>query len=106
MADNGGVGKVPRLSDDDVEAGLSRLPEWTREGDAIRKSYQRPSFADAIAFVVRVGFLAEAADHHPDLDVRWRTVHVTLSTHDAGGISTKDLELAGQIDALAPAVTR
>jgi 4a-hydroxytetrahydrobiopterin dehydratase len=96
-ADNGGVAK---LTDDEIRGGLSSLPQWTREGDAIRRSYTLPSFPDAIAFVVRVGFLAEAADHHPDFDVRWRTVHVSLSTHDAGGITTKDLDLARQIDDL------
>ncbi len=100
-ADNGGVEKLP---DDDVEAGLRALPGWSSDGDAIRRSYELPSFADAIAFVVRIGFLAEAANHHPDLDVRWRTVHVTLSTHDAGGITTKDLDLARQIDALRTVV--
>ena len=97
-ADNG---DVATMSDGEVEAGLANLTDWVRDGDAIRKSYTRPSFADAIAFVVRIGFLAEAADHHPDLDIRWRTVHVTLSTHDAGGITAKDLELASRIDAVA-----
>jgi 4a-hydroxytetrahydrobiopterin dehydratase len=100
-ADNGGVAK---LSDDEVEAGLGALAEWVREADTIRKSYERPSFPDAIAFVVRIGFLAEAADHHPDLDIRWRKVHVTLSTHDAGGITAKDLDLAAKIDAVAQGV--
>jgi 4a-hydroxytetrahydrobiopterin dehydratase len=92
---------MPTLSDAEVTTGLERLPGWTRDGDAIRASYQLPSFADAIAFVVRVGFLAEAANHHPDLDIRWRTVHVLLSTHDQRGITTKDLELATSIDGVA-----
>lgn len=97
---------TPRLSDLDIETGLSGLGTWARDGDAIRRSYQLGSFADAIAFVVRVGFLAEAKDHHPDLDVRWRTVHVTLSTHDAGGITAKDLELAREIEAVVPDAAR
>lgn len=96
--DNGGVDK---LGDDDVAVGLRDLPGWVRDGDAIRRSYERPSFADGIAFVVRIGFLAEAANHHPDLDIRWRTVHVALSTHEAGGITPRDLDLARQIDAVA-----
>jgi 4a-hydroxytetrahydrobiopterin dehydratase len=87
-----------RLDDAAVAAGLARLPGWTRVGDEIRKDFACPSFAAAIAFVVRIGFLAEAANHHPDLDVRWRTVTVALSTHDAGGLTSLDLDLAGQID--------
>jgi 4a-hydroxytetrahydrobiopterin dehydratase len=98
MADNG---RVVKLSDDQIETALSGRPGWSRDGNAIRTSYERASFPDAIAFVVRIGYLAEAADHHPDLDVRWRTVHVILSTHDAGGITGKDFDLAQQIDAAA-----
>jgi 4a-hydroxytetrahydrobiopterin dehydratase len=98
MADNG---RVAKLSDDEIETALSGRPGWSRDGNAIRTSYERASFPDAIAFVVRIGYLAEAADHHPDLDVRWRTVHVILSTHDAGGITGKDFDLAQQIDAAA-----
>ena len=59
------------------------------------------SFPDAVAFVVAVGFLAEAADHHPDIDIRWRTVHLALTTHDAGGLSTLDFDLAARIDEAA-----
>ncbi len=98
MADNG---RVAKLSDDEIETALSGRPGWSRDGNAIRTSYERASFPDAIAFVVRIGYLAEAANHHPDLDVRWRTVHVILSTHDAGGITGKDFDLAQQIDAAA-----
>ena len=92
------------LSDADVASGLAQLPGWGREGDTIVKSYQRASFPDAIAFVVRIGFFAEKADHHPDLDVRWRTVRVALSSHDAGGITEKDLLLAGQIESIPEGV--
>ena len=104
MADNG---RVAKLSDDEIETALSGRPGWSRDGNAIRTSYERASFPDAIAFVVRIGYLAEAADHHPDLDVRWRTVHVILSTADrqragmVGGITGKDFDLAQQIDAAA-----
>lgn len=69
-------------------------------GDEIVKHYELATFAAAIAFVVRVGFLAEAANHHPDLDVRWRTVRVALTTHDAGGLTQRDLDLAAQIETL------
>ena len=89
------------LSDAEISTGLGSLAGWDRAGDAIEKTFELPSFPDAIAFVTRVGFLAEAADHHPDLDVRWRKVKVALSTHDAGGITAKDLSLAGEIESVA-----
>jgi 4a-hydroxytetrahydrobiopterin dehydratase len=94
-------GVTSRLDDAAVTDWLSAHPGWERGGDEIRRSYERPSFADAIAFVVRVGFLAEAANHHPDLDMRWRTVVVALTTHDAGGLTARDLDLAAAIDATA-----
>ncbi len=90
-----------RLDDAAIAAGLDGLPGWSRSGDEIRKDFVCPGFADAIAFVVRIGFLAEAADHHPDLDVRWRTVTVALTTHDAGGLTQRDLDLAAAIEAVA-----
>ncbi len=92
---------IPRLSEADIAAALVARPGWTRVGEEIRRSFELGAFAEAIAFVVRVGFLAEAANHHPDLDVRWRTVHVALTTHDAGGLSTRDFDLAARIDAAA-----
>jgi 4a-hydroxytetrahydrobiopterin dehydratase len=89
------------LDDATIEARLAALDGWTRDGDEIRKEFTRAGFPEAIAFVVRVGFLAEAANHHPDIDIRWRTVHLTLSTHDAGGLTALDFELAGRIDEAA-----
>ena len=89
------------LSDDEISTGLGSLQGWARAADTIEKTFELPSFPDAVAFVTRVGFLAEAADHHPDLDVRWRKVKVSLSTHDEGGITAKDLGLAGEIEAVA-----
>src|SRR5256885_17259433 len=86
------------LPDADVQAALAFLPGWGRLVNVIEKTFECPSFADAIAFVVRIGFLAEAANHHPDIDIRWRNVRVALSTHDAGGITAKDVELAGAIE--------
>ena len=91
------------LSDDEIRAGLADLPGWDRRDDEIEKVYELASFPDAVAFVTRVGFLAEKADHHPDLDVRWRKVRVGLSTHSEGGITNRDLELAGQIESTAAA---
>ncbi len=87
-----------KLTDDEITRGLASRQGWERVGDEIRRSFSRASFADAIALVVRIGFLAEAADHHPDLDIRWRTVNVALTSHDAGGLTQRDLDLAAQID--------
>jgi 4a-hydroxytetrahydrobiopterin dehydratase len=92
---------MPQLPDDAVRKGLDSLPGWERRDDEIEKVYELPSFPDAIAFVTRVGFLAEKADHHPDLDVRWRKVRIGLSTHSEGGITDKDLALAGEIEKVA-----
>lgn len=90
------------LSDDDIAAALAGLPGWERAGDAITRQYRFPRFPDAVAFVVRLAYDAEAADHHPDLDIRYNRVRVTLSTHSEGGVTTKDLDLARAIEALAP----
>ena len=92
---------VGRLDDAEIAGRLGALTGWSREGDEIRKEFVRAGFADAIALVVRVGFLAEAADHHPDIDIRWRTVHIALSTHDAGGLTALDFDLATKIDEAA-----
>jgi 4a-hydroxytetrahydrobiopterin dehydratase len=92
---------VARLSDDEIRSGLEKLPGWGRGDDEIEKTYELASFPDAVAFVTRVGFLAEKANHHPDLDVRWRNVRVVLSTHDEGGITGRDLALAGEIESVA-----
>ncbi|MBK9712978.1 MAG: 4a-hydroxytetrahydrobiopterin dehydratase [Kouleothrix sp.] len=89
-----------KLTDPEVERRLSALAGWGRAGDEIRKAFQLGSFPAAIAFVTHVGFLAEAAGHHPDVDIRWRTVTLALTTHDAGGLTHKDFDLAAQIDEL------
>jgi 4a-hydroxytetrahydrobiopterin dehydratase len=90
-----------QLSEPDVQSALADLEGWERDGDAIRKSFTRSSFPDAIAFVVQVGFIAEAANHHPDIDIRWRTVNLLLTTHDAGGLTELDVQLAAKFDAIA-----
>jgi len=98
-ADNG---VVAALSDDRVSDGLARLEGWEREGDAIVRTYELASFRAVIEFVGRIADLAEAANHHPDLDIRYRRLRVLLSTHSEGGITDKDLALAEQIDAAVP----
>ena len=87
------------LSDAQVDAVAATLDGWARSDGALRRSVTFPSFLDGIAGVRTVAELAERADHHPDIDIRWRTVHLALSTHSEGGITEKDVELARQIDA-------
>jgi 4a-hydroxytetrahydrobiopterin dehydratase len=87
------------LSEDRIADRLAELPAWDRVGDEIVRTYELPTFPDAIAFVTRIADLAEAANHHPDLDIRWRRVKVALTTHDQGGLTDHDFDLAVQIDA-------
>ena len=91
-----------RLSDTEIDEALGSLPGWTREGDTIVKTFEAESFPANIELVRRIADLAEAANHHPDLDIRYRKLRVALSTHDAGGLTRLDVDLAGQIDATAP----
>jgi 4a-hydroxytetrahydrobiopterin dehydratase len=92
---------MAKLTDDDVQKGLATLPGWDRQGDEIVKEFKFDGFGDAIAFVVRLGFKADKADHHPDLDVRYNRVRVALSTHSEGGITAKDLSLAAEAEGAA-----
>lgn len=89
---------MPLLDDPAVRRNLDDLDGWTRDGDAIRKTYTLDSFAEAIAFVNRIAELAERADHHPDIDIRYDRVACTLSTHSEGGLTERDFRLARQLD--------
>ena len=79
------------MTSQEVQDRLARLPGWGREGASIRKQFAFAGFADAIAFVVRIGFDAEAADHHPDILIsNYKKVTLTFTTHSAGGLTEKD----------------
>jgi 4a-hydroxytetrahydrobiopterin dehydratase len=95
----------PVLTQDDVDGELEeqRL-HWTRDGDVLVTTVKLHDFAAALRFVNAVGAAAEAANHHPDIDIRWNTVHLTLTTHDSGGLTLLDLALAAAIDRLRPDV--
>jgi 4a-hydroxytetrahydrobiopterin dehydratase len=82
----------------EVDRRLAALPGWQREGQRIRKAYAFDSYLDGIAFVNRVAALAEKQDHHPDMLVEYRRVTLTLTSHDVGGLSARDLRLAEAID--------
>jgi 4a-hydroxytetrahydrobiopterin dehydratase len=87
-----------RLSDIAIQRELGNLQGWSRRGDVITKTFQFRNFMAGINFVTAVAKAADAADHHPDVDIRYTKVTCTLSTHSAGGITQKDLDLAKQIE--------
>lgn len=95
------VFKVARLSETQIAVGLERLTEWAQVGDAIQRTYSFKNFVESMAFVDKAAAAAEAVQHHPDILIRYNRVTMTLSTHDAGGISQKDFDLAGAMDAMA-----
>ena len=84
----------------DVDSKLSDLPEWRREGDGIRRTVTAPDFPEAIRIVDEIAVKAEELNHHPDIDIRWRTLHLTLTTHDKGGLTELDFTLAAVIDGI------
>jgi 4a-hydroxytetrahydrobiopterin dehydratase len=94
--------RPPRLSDGDLAAALPDLPLWSGDGDGLRRTVELPSFRDAVAAIVAIADVAEEMDHHPDVDLRWRTLHLSLVSHSAGGVTELDLDLARRIDALLP----
>ncbi len=88
-------------TDADVQSALSELPGWKREGKALQKTYDLKGFRAAMAFAGTVGELADRADHHPDILIQFHRVTLTLSSHDKGGVTDRDLRLARQIEAAA-----
>lgn len=86
------------LADDQLDAALVGLTEWRLEGTTLVRTAELADFRQAIDVVDRVADIAERSDHHPDIDIRWRTLTFRLSTHSLGGITGKDIDLAGAID--------
>jgi 4a-hydroxytetrahydrobiopterin dehydratase len=89
-----------RLEGDELDRQLAELSHWTRVGESITRTIEFADFPTAIRGVTAVAADAEAMDHHPDMDIRWRKVTFTLSTHSEGGLTQLDIELATQIDRL------
>jgi len=89
------------LGDEEIEAKLAGLDGWERRGDAIAKSFDRGDFVGSVGFVDSLVAPAEEMGHHPDVEISWSTVTVTISTHSEGGLTAADFELAAKIDALA-----
>jgi len=90
-----------KLDADALEVALATLPLWSLEDGEIVRTFEFPDFLGSIAFVNRVAELAEAAAHHPDMDIRYNKVRLALVTHDSSGITLKDIELAAKIDRIS-----
>ena len=93
---------IPCLNPEERDAALANLAEWhlREDGLAITRRFKFADFSAAFAFMTRVALLAEKSDHHPDWSNVWNRVEITLTTHDAGGLSRRDVAMAGAIDAL------
>jgi 4a-hydroxytetrahydrobiopterin dehydratase len=94
------------LSDSEVEERLAELSGWERRGDAIAKQFDRGDFVGSVEFVSGLVAPAEEMNHHPDLEISWATVTVTLSSHSEGGLTVADFELAAKIDGLGQSLSR
>lgn len=95
----------PKLSDDDIAQHLTKLPGWSREGETLTKQYEFKDFTHALQFVNQLAQTAESINHHPDIDIRYSKVKITLTTHDSGGLTQNDIELAAASDDTADAVS-
>lgn len=93
------------LTAEALQTFLTQHPGWKHEGGMLRRTYEAPTFLAGIAFVNKVAQAAEAADHHPDIDIRWRKVTLALVTHDAGGLTWRDTKLAEAAEGLFAEVT-
>lgn len=88
------------LGGNEISTELERLQGWRLRGSGIERRFELRDFTEAMGFVVSVGLLAERANHHPDIDIRWNVVTLFLSTHSEGGLTAKDFHLAAKIDEL------
>jgi len=89
---------MAKLNASQIKASLGTVPGWKKNGSTIVRTFQFKDFPVAVKFVNAVAKLAEKAWHHPDIDIRWNKVTLTLTTHDAGGLTEKDFKLAKQFD--------
>jgi 4a-hydroxytetrahydrobiopterin dehydratase len=92
---------MARLSDEEIDERLSGLEGWDRNGDAIRRQFELDDFKGSVEFVNRLTPEAEGMNHHPDLEISWNKVTVSITTHSEGGLTENDFELAGRISRLA-----
>ena len=94
---------MKKLSQEEIDAKLAEFPEWSVSADALQRTFSFDDFVGAMAFVNRVAELAEEHQHHPDIMIRYNKVTLTVSTHDAGGLTEKDFTLARSTDAITAA---
>ena len=95
------MARPKKLNQQEIEEALKKLPRWRLSEGAIRRTFQFDDFVHAIAFVNKLAEAAEAAQHHPDIDIRYNKVRLALISHDAGGLTTKDFAIAAGADHLA-----
>lgn len=95
---------MEKLSQDQIDSQLSGVSEWSQLNDSISRTYEFKDFIQSMKFVNQAADAAEKVQHHPDILIRWNKVTLTLSTHDAGGITQKDFDFAKQADAMAAAI--
>jgi 4a-hydroxytetrahydrobiopterin dehydratase len=89
-----------KLSPEAIATALAETPDWKLDGDAIVRTFTLGNFVESVEFVNRITELAEDANHHPDIDIRWNKVSLRLTTHSKGGLTQNDFDLAAQIDQL------
>jgi len=89
------------LPEAEIEKALLAVPDWHREGDALVRTFALGNFVEAVEFVNEVTEIAEEANHHPDVDIRWNKVTLRLSTHSKGGLTRTDFDLAARVDGLS-----
>ncbi len=92
---------MAKLTAAEIKTGLATARKWKKKGNAIHRLFEWEDFAEAMKFVNAVARAAEKADHHPDIDIRWNKVTMSLSTHSAGGLTSNDFDMARKIDRLA-----
>ena len=90
--------REPLLNPDERQKLITALPAWSVTDTTLERDVTADTFLAAIDWVVKIANAAEAADHHPDIDIRWRKLHLVLSTHDSGGLTQRDVDMARQID--------
>ncbi|HEY1170763.1 MAG TPA: 4a-hydroxytetrahydrobiopterin dehydratase [Verrucomicrobiae bacterium] len=91
---------MAKLTADQIKEALVKVPSWQRDGPAIRRTFANKDFKASIKFVNAVAKVADAADHHPDIEIQWDKVSLRLTTHSSGGLTAKDFELAARLDKL------
>ena len=88
------------LTDSQISTRMAEIPDWARDADAISRTVRFDTFADGIECISRLAPVADEADHHPDIDIRYRNVKFALTSHDSGGITDRDFAMAARIDQL------